>query len=130
MQNDHPTIGNGKICYVEIPALDIKRSSAFYEQVFGWRLRTRGDGCVAFDDGVGQVSGAWVVGHRPMAEVGLLIYVMVDSVAAACDAVIANGGRIVQPVGADAPEITARFSDPAGNILGLYQEPERKQELS
>jgi hypothetical protein len=39
------------------------------------------------------------------------------------DVVIANGGKIVQPVGADAPEITARFSDPAGNVLGLYQNP-------
>jgi len=37
-------------------------------------------------------------------------------------AIIENGGKIVQPVGGDAPEITARFSDPSGNILGLYQE--------
>jgi hypothetical protein len=29
----------------------------------------------------------------------------------------------VQPIGADAPEITARFRDPAGNVIGLYQEP-------
>jgi predicted enzyme related to lactoylglutathione lyase len=35
----------------------------------------------------------------------------------------ANGGEIVQPIGADAPEITARFRDPAGNVVGLYQEP-------
>jgi predicted enzyme related to lactoylglutathione lyase len=48
---------------------------------------------------------------------------MVDSVAATVDAIVANGGKIVQPVGADAPEITARFSDPAGNIIGLYQQP-------
>lgn len=48
---------------------------------------------------------------------------MVDSVAATIEAVIANGGKIVQPIGMDPPEITARFSDPAGNILGLYQEP-------
>jgi hypothetical protein len=27
----------------------------------------------------------------------------------------------VQPVGADAPEITARFTDPGGNVIGLYQ---------
>lgn len=27
-------------------------------------------------------------------------------------------------IGADAPEITARFRDPAGNVLGLYQEPD------
>jgi hypothetical protein len=37
--------------------------------------------------------------------------------------VVANGGELVQPIGADAREITARFRDPGGNILGLYQEP-------
>jgi uncharacterized protein len=33
----------------------------------------------------------------------------------------------VQPIGVDAPEITARFTDPAGNVFGLYQEPALKQ---
>ena len=33
-------------------------------------------------------------------------------------------GEIVQPIGADAPEITARFRDPAGNVIGLYQQPQ------
>jgi len=49
----------------------------------------------------------------------------VDSVAATINDVVANGGEIVQPIGADAPEITARFRDPAGNVLGLYQEPSK-----
>jgi hypothetical protein len=53
----------------------------------------------------------------------LLLYIMVDSVIATVDAVIANGGEIVQPIGVDAPEITARFRDPAGNVIGLYQQP-------
>jgi predicted enzyme related to lactoylglutathione lyase len=48
---------------------------------------------------------------------------MVDSVEAAVEAVTANGGEIVQPIGVDAPEITARFRDPGGNVIGLYQEP-------
>jgi predicted enzyme related to lactoylglutathione lyase len=43
--------------------------------------------------------------------------------AAAVAAVVAHGGEIVQPIGADAPEITARFRDPAGNVIGLYQHP-------
>jgi predicted enzyme related to lactoylglutathione lyase len=119
----HPTIGNGKICYVEIPAIDINQSSTFYREVFGWRIRTRGNGSVAFDDAVGEVSGTWVLGRKAMTEPGLLIYIMVDSVAAAIESVVAHGGTIVQPIGADAPEITARFRDPAGNVLGLYQEP-------
>lgn len=116
-----PTLGNGKICYIEIPAADIHRSAEFYEKVFGWQVRLRGDGKPAFDDAVGQVSGTWVTG-RPPAEPGLLVYIMVDSVAASCEKVLANGGEIVQPVGGDAPEITARFRDPAGNVIGLYQQ--------
>jgi uncharacterized protein len=120
-----PTRANGKICYVEIPAIDIRRSSSFYEQVFGWAIRRRGDGSTAFDDTVGEVSGSWVVGRPPSSQPGVLFYIMVDSVAATVDAVTANGGQIVQAIGADAPEITARFRDPGGNVIGLYQEPSR-----
>lgn len=118
-----PTFANGKICYLEIPATDIARSADFYQRVFGWNIRKRGDGSTAFDDGVGEVSGAWVLGRPPDAVPGILIYVMVDSVADTVGLVAANGGQIVQPIGADAPEITARFRDPAGNVLGLYQQP-------
>lgn len=125
MENKHPSLGNGKICYLEIPAIDINASASFYKAIFGWQIRQRSDGHVAFDDGVGEVSGTWVVGRKAATEPGLLIYIMVDSVATTIDAVIANGGEIVQPIGMDAPEITARFSDPAGNVLGLYQEPTR-----
>lgn len=119
----HPTSANGKICYIEIPALDIEASSRFYRSVFGWNTRKRSDGSRAFDDSVGQVTGTWVLGRKAMTEPGLLIYIMVDSAAATIEAVTAHGGIIVQPIGGDAPEITARFSDPAGNVLGLYQQP-------
>ena len=121
----HPTMANGKICYLEMPASDIARSAAFYSRVFGWNIRKRGDGSTAFDDGVGEVSGTWVLGRPPAAEPGLLFYILVDSVAEAVKAVVNSGGEIVQPVGKDAPEITARFRDPGGNVVGLYQEPAR-----
>src|SRR3954470_18668923 len=109
-----PKIANGKICYVEIPATDVQASQEFYSGVFGWNIRTRGDGHVAFDDGVGEVSGSWITGRPPSTGVGLLIYVMVDSVASTLEAITRHGGEIVQPIGGDAPEITARFRDPAG----------------
>lgn len=119
------TSQHGKVCYIEMPTADVERSADFYAKVFGWKIRKRGDGATAFDDTTGQVSGAWVLGRPPMSQVGLLIYVMVESVAETINSVVANGGVIVQPIGADAPEITARFRDPGGNILGLYQEPEQ-----
>ncbi len=118
-----PTRANGKICYLEIPTADVDRSVRFYQAVFGWSIRRRGDGATAFDDGVGEVSGAWVTGRATSPTPGLLLYVMVDSVEATVEAVVAHGGRIVQPLGVDAPERTARFADPDGNVLGLYQEP-------
>ncbi len=118
-----PTFANGKICYIEMPATDVARSADFYKGVFGWNIRKRGDGSTSFDDTVNQVSGTWVLGRPPSGNPGLLFYIMVDSVAASVDAVVAHGGEIVQPIGADAPEITARFRDPGGNVIGLYQQP-------
>ncbi len=115
-----PTLTNGKICYIEMPATDVARSADFYKGVFGWNIRKRGDGSTAFDDTTGQVSGTWVLGRPPSGKPGLLFYIMVDSVV---DAVVAHGGEIVQPIGGDAPEITARFRDLGGNVIGIYQQP-------
>ena len=122
-----PTPANGKICYIEMPALNAEQSATFYAKAFGWTIRTRGDGARAFDDTTGEVSGAFVLGRSTWSTPGILFYIMVDRVAEACRAVEAHGGTIVQPMGADAPEITARFRDPAGNIVGLYQEPSRRE---
>ncbi|HYL03361.1 MAG TPA: VOC family protein [Steroidobacteraceae bacterium] len=121
-----PTRANGKICYLELPAANVAQSAAFYSRVFGWPMRQRGDGAQAFDDTTGEVSGAFVRGRPAAPAPGVLFYIMVDSVAAACEAVTANGGTIVQPLGADSPEITARFRDPGGNVVGLYQEPDAR----
>jgi predicted enzyme related to lactoylglutathione lyase len=111
----------GKICYVEIPTTDVARSAAFYTGVFGWKTRQRGNGSTAFDDATGQVSGTWVVGRPPAGAPGLVVYIMVDDAAATCKTIVEHGGEIVQPIGGDAPEITARFKDPGGNVLAIYQ---------
>ena len=121
-----PTFANGKICYIQMPAIDIARSAMFYSKVFGWNIRKRSDGSTAFDDGVGEVSGTWVLGWPPASTPGLMVYIMVDNAAATAEAIVANGGEIVQPIGADAPEITARFRDPGGNVIGIYQQPADK----
>jgi len=96
-----------------------------YQKVFGWNIRQRGDGSTSFDDTTGQVSGAFRLGRPPNATPGFMIYIMVDSVAAAMEKVTANGCEIVQPIGGDPGETTARFRDPGGNVVGLYQEPEQ-----
>jgi predicted enzyme related to lactoylglutathione lyase len=118
-----PTYRTGKICYIEIPATDVQQSAAFYNRAFGWQIRQRGDGSTAFDDTVNEVSGTWVLGRPIATKPGLMVYIMVGSAAAAVEAVVAAGGEIVKPVDADTREVVATFRDPAGNLIGIYQQP-------
>ena len=117
-----PNYRTGKICYLEIPAIDILESAQFYQQVFGWHIRQRNDGSTAFDDTTGEVSGTWVPGRPASIDPGLLVYIMVASAATTIEAIIAAGGEIVQLVNPDEREVYALFRDPAGNILGIYQQ--------
>jgi predicted enzyme related to lactoylglutathione lyase len=117
-----PTYRTGKICYIEIPTDDVERSARFYQQVFGWDVRRRGDGSTAFDDSVHEVSGTWVPGRRPLSEGSLTVYIMVGSAATVAEAVVAAGGEIVQPVNPDSREVYFLFRDPGGNVMGVYQQ--------
>jgi uncharacterized protein len=118
-----PTYRTGKICYIEIPATDITQSADFYHRAFGWQIRQRGDGATSFDDTVNEVSGTWVLGRQPASESGLIVYVMVGNAQKASEAVVTAGGEIVRPVDQDSREVFLTFRDPAGNVLGIYQQP-------
>jgi uncharacterized protein len=115
---------NGKICYIEMPTTDPARSADFYRSVFGWNIRERGDGATAFDDITGKVSGAFVTGRHSQCP-GFVVYVQVDDAEAMVEKLKANGAEIVQPIGGDPGELTARFRDPSGNVLAIYQEPKQ-----
>jgi len=122
MEEKQPTLGNGKICYLEIPAIDIQTSASFYSKAFGWKLRNRGDGATAFDDGVGEVSGMWVLGKKPMTEAGIIISIMVDNAEATKKLIIDNGGKIIYSTTLNPGEVIMHFTDPTGNVMGIYQE--------
>ena len=118
---------NGKICYIEIPAKNVDASAKFYLDVFGWKSRLRGDGHRAFDDTTGEVSGSWVLGRAPQRESTMLTYIMVDSIDDALKKVTASGGRVATPnTSLGDGGGFATFADPAGNLLGLYQEPAKR----
>jgi predicted enzyme related to lactoylglutathione lyase len=118
-----------RFCYLEIPALDIKKSVAFYEKVFGWNIRRRDSDHPSFDDAQGNISGTWVTGAKVHREPGLLASIWVDGIDDVLARIAANGGEVVDPVHPDRPGGTswiATFRDPAGNPLRLYQEAPRK----
>jgi hypothetical protein len=114
-------------CYLEIPAIDVGQSAAFYEKVFGWNIRHRDSDRPSFDDATGNVSGTWVIGRPASRKPGLLPYVWVDGIDATLTQVISLGGEVVEAPHLDSPggQWIATFRDPAGNMIGLYQEGER-----
>jgi predicted enzyme related to lactoylglutathione lyase len=73
---------HGKICYLEIPANRAEDSAKFYSEIFGWKVRERGDGNLAFDDPSG-VSGTWVKESGRTPDEHTRTYIMVDSIAEA-----------------------------------------------
>jgi len=115
---------HGKICYLEIPAKTAEASADFYSTVFGWKVRKRGDGELAFDD-TGGVSGTWVKESDRTPDERTRTYIMVDDIADALKRIEAEGGRVVtRRTGiASGMGAFAVFADPVGNEFGLYEEP-------
>src|SRR5262245_49254552 len=83
---------HGKICYLEIPASKAEDAAEFYSKIFGWSVRQRGDGNLAFDD-AGSVSGTWVKEEDHTPDERTRVYIMVDSITASLNEIQAAGGR-------------------------------------
>jgi len=119
-------MAHGKICYLEIPAKTAEASAEFYSTIFGWKVRTRGDGELAFDD-TGGVSGTWVKESDRTPDERTRTYIMVDAIADTLKRIQAAGGRVLTPrteIGQNMGAFAA-FADPVGNEFGLYEEPKR-----
>ena len=117
---------HGKICYLEIPANRAEDSARFYSDIFGWKVRERGDGNLAFDD-TGGVSGTWVKEGDRTPDEHTRTYIMVDSIAESLKQIQNAGGRVLTPRKDIGPNMGAFaiFADPVGNEFGLYEEPRR-----
>ena len=116
----------GGVSYLRIPARDIARSAEFYRAVFGWQLR--GDPrSPSFSDGTGHVIGRWVTDQAAVGADGLRAYIYVADVDDTLDAVTTHGGRVVRPPYPEGTLRVALLADPAGNLLGIWQETSDSQ---
>lgn len=119
---DERVARHGSFSYLHIPAINARQSAAFYEQVFGWNIRGRDTDHPRFDDATGHISGAWVTDHMVSREPGLLPYIYVNRVHDTLDQVVAQGGEVVRAPYREGNLWVATFRDPAGNVMGLFQE--------
>ena len=117
-----------RLCDLEVPATDVRQSAAFHEKVFGWNIWHRGSAHPSFDDATGDVSGSFATGRQISPEPDLLPYIWVESIDAALNRAAVDGGVVAEGPHPDSPGSAcwiATFRDPAGNLMGLYQESPR-----
>ena len=112
---------HGGLSYLEIPAVDPRRSAAFYEQVLGWSVQERDADDFRFEDATGHLIGRWVIGRAISREPGLLPYMYVDRIDEAIGRVAAQGGAVVKAPYAEGNLWVATVRDPTGNLIGLWQ---------
>ena len=110
----------GKLGYLEIPALDIERSAAFYETLFGWKIDRRDDTNTSFDDGTGELIGHMLTGRAITREPGFLPYIYVEDVQATITKAAQLGSDVVEPPHPEGGLTVATIRDPAGNVIGLW----------
>ena len=113
---------DGGISYLHIPAVDARASAEFYESVFGWDVRNKDTNRPSFVDGTGHVSGAWMTNQKVSRAPGLLPYIYVDAIEQVVERITANGGEVVVAPYLEGNLLVGTFRDPAGNVMGLWQE--------
>jgi uncharacterized protein len=114
----------GGVSYLRIPARDVARSAEFYRAVFGWRLRGSPD-APSFSDGTGHVIGHWRTDLPAAGEAGVLPYVYVTSLDDTLRAAADHGAELVTPPYLEGTLSIATICDPAGNVIGVWQDGPR-----
>ena len=122
------------VSHFEIPARDMERAARFYHEVFGWRVEPLAWGGHPYYKVRGS-SGEWMgAGGREGIDGGLIpageanghpllvIHVSGLPLESCLEKVVAHGGEVDLPATpVEDMGLYARFRDPEGNLLGLWQ---------
>jgi predicted enzyme related to lactoylglutathione lyase len=122
--SEHPVFRVGGISYLRIPAPDPHASAAFYEAVFGWKMRRDRDD-PAFEDGSGHVIGHFRADHAVAGDGGVRPYIFVESIDQTLEKIVAAGGEVITEPYPEGDLWVGLFRDPAGNVVGVWQQGPR-----
>ena len=116
---------HGRLSYVQIPAHDVRESAAFYQTVFGWIVRGGSPHHLSFTDSTSTMIGAWVTERAVASETGPLLYIYVHGIDRVLELIKSVGGSTVREPYAEGNLWVATFNDPAGNLVGIWQQGPR-----
>ncbi|HSK98112.1 MAG TPA: VOC family protein, partial [Euzebyales bacterium] len=105
----------GQIEYLQLPAIDIAQSAAFYDAVFGWSA----DPTSGSFEAPGMI-GQWTTERAPDSGGGPVVWICADQLGPALRRIVANGGSVQGPPWLDGGERwLVKIDDPAGNRIGV-----------
>jgi predicted enzyme related to lactoylglutathione lyase len=112
---------NSCICYVEIPAPDLKKATAFYGRIFKWKIddSSTGDAYAMFQDG--GHGGGFDPKKQP-SDKGVVLYISVKDISGTLKEIASAGGSVVKEkteIGGDYG-FYGLFKDPNGNQVGVW----------
>jgi predicted enzyme related to lactoylglutathione lyase len=107
----HPP--HGQIGYLQLPAVDVVRSAAFYESVFGWSA----DAAHGSFEAPGMI-GQWTTDLPPAG--GPVLWICADDLFPTLERAVAGGGTVRgRPQLDNGERWLAEIDDPAGNRIGV-----------
>jgi predicted enzyme related to lactoylglutathione lyase len=109
----HPP--HGQVGYLQLPALDVEASAAFYQTVFGWSVEPGQPGFEA-----PGLIGQWTTERPPATGSGPLLWICAGDMSQTLQRVQSHGGRVHGPPQLDGGERwLVEIDDPAGNRIGV-----------
>jgi uncharacterized protein len=118
---DNRLARHAHVSYIEIPAPDGKKSAAFYEAVFGWKIAFNKPDSPSFDDLSGDVIGRFSPTRNVSRDPGVMPYIYVVGIDRIVASIVKHGGEIVKQPYPEGDLWVATFRDIAGNLMGIWQ---------
>ena len=110
---------NHPVVHFEIGCKDKAATSAFYAGAFGWDIDAGPMGAIQTGSGTGIQGHIAALGHEPHQFTHF--YVQTDDVAQTLEKIEGLGGKTVVPPVPIPGGTFAWFSDPEGNVVGLWK---------
>jgi uncharacterized protein len=113
-----------KINYVEYPSRDLAATKLFFERAFGWSFEDYGPDYAAFSD-QGLDGGFFRSELASRSETGSALLVLYsENLEGTLDKVVAAGGNVIKPIFTFPGGRRFHFTEPGGNELAVWSEPE------
>jgi len=108
------------VVHFDIGCKDTGAAGRFYSSLFGWTTQQMGPALMADTGSKEGIQGHFTaLGHEPHHYT--MFYVQVDDVAASLAKAESLGGKVVVPPQQIPTGGFAWFSDPDGNVIGLWK---------